>query len=660
MAIEVIPPFKTFKDTDGTPLDAGYIYLGEVGLNAETNQVLAYWDEAQTIVAAQPIRTTGGYTVRNGTPSNVYTDDAYSILIKDKKGQLVYSATGLEGGGTGGGGAGDIGGGGTVGVFDDIRNSTFPDTSLLYVSGNAAVNDGGQGYFYKDLEDTVTPDNNGTLIVDIAGTRWRRQTNGGAVMASWFGVTTGAWNQVGADALVAEAIATTNHMHFPAGVYNNYFLTYSSSPLQKLYITGDGKNNTVFLDATGVAVVGDPRINITLTVPSAVVAGQINQDVEISGIGFRKTGGGNKPTVVGLNHQTPANQNIIEFKDCHIHNVAHALKLDGTIDQALFTDCTIAAITTLVEELNSYNGTYDLSVKGGSLSSHTSTEPFIKVSRGGGEFGSGYARSTNIDDFSVDVTSAVTIIGGEISGGLNNINLRRVINNSPTGAQSVKLLDIKNFSAGFDHTVVMDGCTNDAGKLNGWDVVIDGIELVTITGSTLDDASFIECGQVNTRGCYIDQMSLNGNRRVISQGDVITLFVFPAQADRTNLSLTGSIHPAFTGVLANVDYKGYGNDYSYASNNAAVYYGRVNPDGTPFSLPPGWTSAPLAGIPQVTIVTHNLNTLNYGVVATCQTSNNVDTNASGLTLNSFALTQRVHNSADLTNESAAFILTVYP
>lgn len=91
MASFIISPFPVFFDTDGTPLENGFIYIGATNQNPETNPVAAYWDEALTQSAAQPIRTLNGYASQTGSPGKIYTAVPYfSILVRNKKGALVY------------------------------------------------------------------------------------------------------------------------------------------------------------------------------------------------------------------------------------------------------------------------------------------------------------------------------------------------------------------------------------------------------------------------------------------------------------------------------------------------------------------------------------------------------------------------------------------
>lgn len=91
-AIAVNPPFPLFTDADGQPLDDAYIYIGTANQNPVSNPITVYWDSALTITAAQPIRTSGGYPVYNGTPTRFYTNSDYSILVRDKNGAFVYTA----------------------------------------------------------------------------------------------------------------------------------------------------------------------------------------------------------------------------------------------------------------------------------------------------------------------------------------------------------------------------------------------------------------------------------------------------------------------------------------------------------------------------------------------------------------------------------------
>lgn len=91
-ALSVEPPFPAFADAAGQPLDDGYIWIGTVNLNPITNPIVAYWNSSLTITAVQPIRTSGGYPVYQGTPSRIYTASDYSIQVQNKNGTVVYTS----------------------------------------------------------------------------------------------------------------------------------------------------------------------------------------------------------------------------------------------------------------------------------------------------------------------------------------------------------------------------------------------------------------------------------------------------------------------------------------------------------------------------------------------------------------------------------------
>jgi hypothetical protein len=94
----IVSPFTTFADTDGTPLNNGYVYIGTTNLNPVTSPISVYWDEALTQPAAQPLRTLNGFFSRSGTPARVYTGATnFSMVVNNDKGELVYSSMSVSG-----------------------------------------------------------------------------------------------------------------------------------------------------------------------------------------------------------------------------------------------------------------------------------------------------------------------------------------------------------------------------------------------------------------------------------------------------------------------------------------------------------------------------------------------------------------------------------
>jgi parallel beta-helix repeat protein len=92
---QLAPPYPIFTDKNGDPLDAGYLYFGTANLNPETNPIQVYYDSALTQPAAQPLRTSNGYVMRNGSPALIYANAQFSVTVRDKNNALViYSPVG--------------------------------------------------------------------------------------------------------------------------------------------------------------------------------------------------------------------------------------------------------------------------------------------------------------------------------------------------------------------------------------------------------------------------------------------------------------------------------------------------------------------------------------------------------------------------------------
>lgn len=98
-AISVQVPYPVFYDRDGQPLDNGNIYIGAANLDPVTNPIQVYYDDALTITASQPLKTSNGYVYRNGTPAQLYVNATdFSITVNDSKNLFVYNfpeATGI-------------------------------------------------------------------------------------------------------------------------------------------------------------------------------------------------------------------------------------------------------------------------------------------------------------------------------------------------------------------------------------------------------------------------------------------------------------------------------------------------------------------------------------------------------------------------------------
>jgi len=127
-ALLIRPPYPAFAGADGQPLDDGYIWIGTANLSPQVNQIAVYWDSALAIPAVQPIRTSGGYPVYQGTPARFYTASDYSIQVLDAKGSVVY--TSLNDNAFSGGSVSDATGDGVQTIFPV---SSVP--SAIFING---------------------------------------------------------------------------------------------------------------------------------------------------------------------------------------------------------------------------------------------------------------------------------------------------------------------------------------------------------------------------------------------------------------------------------------------------------------------------------------------------------------------------------------------
>jgi len=91
-ALSIQPTYPIFTETDGQPLEDGYIWIGQANLDPEGNPIAVFWDAALTQPAGQPIRTLNGYPSNSGTPARLYVNSDYSIRVMDKKGSVVYTS----------------------------------------------------------------------------------------------------------------------------------------------------------------------------------------------------------------------------------------------------------------------------------------------------------------------------------------------------------------------------------------------------------------------------------------------------------------------------------------------------------------------------------------------------------------------------------------
>lgn len=206
-----INPFEFFVDTAGDPLDSGFVWVGEPNKYPKAFPVVAYYDEALTIPALMPLRTSNGYIVRNGSPAFLFIDGNYSILVEDKNHQQIFHVPDFLMSGNGSA----VSGGDLANRFDPAKGA-----SLVGYSGRT-VRDA--------LRDRV---NVADYMFDTAGVA-RTQTQA-------------------AQAAADDALATGKALYFPGG--DPWLLSASIVGVGKpIQLVGDGPAATkiAFTGATG-------------------------------------------------------------------------------------------------------------------------------------------------------------------------------------------------------------------------------------------------------------------------------------------------------------------------------------------------------------------------------------------------------------------------
>lgn len=164
-------PYPIFTDTNGEPLEDGYIYIGEPGLSPISNPVQAYWDTNFT-VPANEVRTKGGYPHNSGSPGRLYVDGNYSITVHDRLGSIMYTKLNTL----------DYSNELTAGIvssvdtLEDLRDLVPGEAYVqMSVAGATIPGDGAMGPLYYWEPTSVETDNGSSIIKPFTVTgagRW--------------------------------------------------------------------------------------------------------------------------------------------------------------------------------------------------------------------------------------------------------------------------------------------------------------------------------------------------------------------------------------------------------------------------------------------------------------------------------------------------------
>jgi hypothetical protein len=372
---QLAPPYPIFTDKNGDPLDNGYLYFGEVNKNPETNPIQVYYDSAFTQPAAQPLRTSNGYVMRNGSPALIYAGSQFSVTVRDKNNALViYSPVGygIDPGSISGTVVyDDFTGDGSTVVFTLSASPATKNATNVYIDGVYQSKDNYSTSGSTLTFSTAPPLNSAIEVVTqessiIGGASSQQITynegSAGSVTRTVQSrlrdfVSVKDFGAVGDGvtddkAAIAAAIASgAKEIYFPSGTY---------------YKAGTGGGQQIAVPA-GVKLVGSKGATIKA---EGYPIFQLNEKCEVEGLDFDNTAGG---VLIGLQIQG----DDITIRNCSFEGgsqliyiyTADRLTVDGcyfdscgyqvlqkggfTSNDGRVLDCTSVNCTTDFVELNS-------------------------------------------------------------------------------------------------------------------------------------------------------------------------------------------------------------------------------------------------------------------------------------------------------------------
>ena len=225
-------PFPIYTDSDGTPLENGYIFIGEPGLSPITNPKQAYWDSTLTN-PANDIRTKGGYPMQINNPGRLYVDGNYSIVVQDKRGATLYTKLSAI----------DFSGGETVGTMSAVDSLSelrafVPAEPFVQVSlaGLDSAGDQKPGPIYYWDADSVETDNGSSIIkpTSVSGSgRWK-------------------WRNIAPPIVTTNVTATQT---VSLGFSTNVFVVTGGTPVELTIPDGDYDSQDVHVVNAGTSTV---------------------------------------------------------------------------------------------------------------------------------------------------------------------------------------------------------------------------------------------------------------------------------------------------------------------------------------------------------------------------------------------------------------------
>lgn len=135
--------------------------------------------------------------------------------------------------------------------YAQIRAYSGGGTKINCV-GRSNIFDGGYGTFILDTADTTSPDNDGTVLVDVLGRRWKRQYSG-VVNVLWFGADpTAITDSIAAFNAARDSVSSLGgDLYAPKGMYK---LSSKFELTSGVSLYGDGCFKGTDADREGVTI----------------------------------------------------------------------------------------------------------------------------------------------------------------------------------------------------------------------------------------------------------------------------------------------------------------------------------------------------------------------------------------------------------------------
>lgn len=300
-AIATTAPLPQYYDLEGAALN-GSAYFGAPSSNPKTSPITMYWDSAMTQPASQPLSIKHGVVMRNGTPSPVFANSDYSLLLLDSKGrQVLYVPTAAD--------------------LQSLRGDLV--NNILDAKGAALVGFGGDRNY---VAGTIGARLN--EWISVKDFPWLAKADG----------TTDDWDAI--TAAIAFAASNQLDVHFPSGIYRcTKGIVVLNVWDMKLYGNG-GNSSQICYDGVAnsdTAVLALENCSY-MEVDRIGLYGSLPGTASKAGFGFYITNSRTGPPSI-TQYNTCRKVRTGRYTDCGFQDGRRGTNTDVTTDNNGFIDC---------------------------------------------------------------------------------------------------------------------------------------------------------------------------------------------------------------------------------------------------------------------------------------------------------------------------------